>query len=57
MKSTSLCTVLDDMVIFERVFVLKQNSFGTVVDRTVFFGGGTEIKSDPFRSFETVRAC
>lgn len=42
MKSTSLWAVLDEVAALERVFVLKWNSLGTVADRTIFFGGGSE---------------
>lgn len=42
MKSTSLWLVLDGAAALERVFVLKWNSLGTVADRTIFFGGGSE---------------
>lgn len=41
-KSTSLWLVLDEEAALERVFVLKWNSLGTVADRTIFFGGGSE---------------
>lgn len=42
MKSNSLWPLLDEVVALTRVFVLKWNSFGTVVDRTIFFGGGSK---------------
>lgn len=46
MKSASFCVVLDAAAVLERVVVEKWNSFGTVADRTILLGGGSETKRD-----------